>query len=412
MNLAINIQRLQRDLEELGRIGSDLKGGVSRPSFSQADLEARAWLKKRLHEASLEIREDGAGNIFGRLRGKLEEPVILVGSHLDTVINGGRFDGTCGVVSALECLRTIQEKGIVPYYPLEVVAFTDEEGNIIGDFLGSRAFTGTLNEEILRRGQTNFGQPLQNILEGTGISLESILRAKNEAPKVLAYLELHIEQGELLDLEAVPIGLVTKITGKRLYQATFSGQVSHAGTTPMELRRDAFIGLAELAVRATRLVAAEDEDGRLTIGRVQLHPGSFSSIPGQADFTLDLRHPERENLIDLEKKIIGLAQEIAITRGLSFYYQLVDSTEPTPMSSRLLALLEEEVRNLNYPYLKLISGAGHDAQILAKITEAAMIFIPSINGLSHSPEEAIRWEDLEKGANLLLQVLVRLATSF
>lgn len=409
MNLRINLERLRKDIEEIGKIGQDPRGGVSRPSFSQADLEARAWFKEKLHEATLELREDGAGNIFGRLKGE-EEAVILVGSHLDTVINGGLFDGTCGVLSGLECLRVIKERGITPRYSLEVVAFTDEEGNIIGDFLGSRAFTGTLNEEILRKGLTNFGRPLEDILKGTGLSLETILAAKNEAPKVLAYLELHIEQGEILDLEEIPIGLVTRIAGKRLYQASFQGQRNHAGTTPMELRHDAFLGLADFALRATRFVASKYEEGRLTIGRVQLHPGTFSTIPGQADFTLDLRSPEEEDLKDMEKNIIEMAQEIASARGLTFHCRLIDSTEPKPMSPRLLNILEEEVQRLNYPYLKLTSGAGHDAQILANLTETAMIFIPSINGLSHCPQEAIRWEDLEKGANLLLQVLLRLAS--
>lgn len=410
MDIAINLERLRKDLEELGQIGQDPRGGVSRPSFSQADLEARAWFKEKLREASLEVREDGAGNIFGRLKGLETETVILVGSHLDTVINGGLFDGTCGVLSGLECLRVIKERGLIPRYSLEVVAFTDEEGNIIGDFLGSRAFTGTLNEEILRKGLTNFGRPLEEILKGTGLSRESILAAKNEAPKVLAYLELHIEQGEILDLEEIPIGLVTRIAGKRLYQASFQGQRSHAGTTPMELRHDAFLGLADFALRATRFVASKYEEGRLTIGRVQLHPGTFSTIPGQADFTLDLRGPEENELKEMEKKIMEMAQEIASARGLAFYCRLIDATEPKPMSPRLLTILEEEAQHLNYPYLKLTSGAGHDAQILANLTDVAMIFIPSINGLSHCPEEAIRWDDLEKGANLLLRVLLRLAS--
>ena len=409
MNPVINLERLRRDLEELSRIGADPRGGVSRPSFSPADLEARSWFKEKLRQAALNIREDGAGNIFGRLEGKQQEPVILIGSHLDTVINGGPFDGSCGVLAGLECLRTIKEKGLTPFYPVEVVAFTDEEGNIVGDFLGSRAFTGCLREELLREGQTHFGRPLKELLEIAGLSPDSILQACNEAPQVMAYLELHIEQGEILDLEEIPIGLVTRIAGKRLYYGSFVGRSSHAGPTPLELRRDAFLGLADFALRSTRLVASQYEDGRLTIGRVQVHPGAFSIVPGQVDFTLDLRYPEKEKLEEMEKKVLALAEEIASTRGLAFHYRLVDSTEPTDMSAQLISLLEEEAKDLHYPYLKMISWAGHDAQILAQITEAALIFIPSPDGLSHSPEETIRWEDLEKGTNLLLQTIIKLA---
>ncbi len=410
MSLKINLDRLRKDLEELASFGLDSQGGVSRPSFSRADLEARAWFKEKLNQAGLIVRQDGAGNIFGRLPGKREEPVILVGSHLDTVIHGGKFDGACGVLAGLECLRVIKEQGLRLSKTVEVVSFTDEEGNLVGDFLGSRAFVGCLREEELRHGQTQFGRPLSEILQGTEFSLDSILQANQQAPKVEAYLELHIEQGEVLELEEVPLGVVTKIAGKRLYWASFGGRPGHAGTTPLELRQDAFLGLADFALRATRLVASEYEEARITIGRVQLHPGTFSIVPGRADFTLDLRSLESHQLLAMEKSILSLAEEVASARGLTFHSRLIDSTDPTPLSSRLISLLEEEASRLGYRWLKLPSGAGHDAQILAAVAETAMIFIPSPEGISHSPEEAIRWEDLEKGANLLLAALVKLAT--
>jgi len=410
MLTAINLPRLRQDIEELARIGSEPGGGVSRPSFSPADLEARAWFKKKLREAGLQVRQDGAGNIFGRLAAEKEGPVILVGSHLDTVIHGGKFDGSCGLLSGLECLRVIQEQAIKLKKPVEVVSFTDEEGNLVGDFLGSRAFCGSLNEMEIRQGQSQFGQPLKKILEGTGLSVDSILMAHQEAPRVEAYLELHIEQGETLELEEIPIGLVTTIAGKRLYYGSFLGQPNHAGTTPMELRHDAFLGLADFSLRASRLVISEYEEGRITIGRVELHPGTFSIIPGQADFTLDLRSFRREELRAMEKTVLAVASETAAARGLSFGHKLVDATEPTDMSPRLISLLEREAQELGYRWMKLTSGAGHDAQILATLTEASLIFIPCVEGVSHSPREAIRWEDLEKGANLLLQALLRLAT--
>lgn len=407
--MKINLGRLRKDIEELAQIGLDSQGGISRPSFSRADLEARAWFKDKLNQAGLIVRQDGAGNIFGRLAGEQEGSVILVGSHLDTVIHGGGFDGSCGVLSGLECLRVIKEQGRRLRKPIEVVSFTDEEGNLVGDFLGSRAFVGCLREEELKHGQTQFGRPLREILEGTEFSLDSILQANQQAPKVEAYLELHIEQGEVLEIEEVPLGIVTKIAGKRLYWASFRGRPGHAGTVPLELRQDALLGLADFALRGTRLVASEYDDARITIGRVQLHPGSFSIVPGRADFTLDLRSLENNQLRAIEKSLLSLAEEVASSRGLTFYSRLIDSTDPTPLSSRLISLLEEEAGRLGYSWVRLTSGAGHDAQILAAVAETAMIFIPSPEGISHSPEEAIRWQDLEKGANLLLAALVKLA---
>ncbi len=190
MIIRINASRLQSDLEALGRIGRDAAGGITRPSFSRADLEARVWLQSRIEEAGLEYREDGAGNQFGRLEGASgpEASVVMAGSHLDTVPNGGMFDGAAGVVAALECLRTIREEGLRLRLPLEAASFTDEEGNLVGDFLGSRAFTGKLDRELLERGTTSFGPPLADILAATPYTIETVLSAAGQAPAVAAYL--------------------------------------------------------------------------------------------------------------------------------------------------------------------------------------------------------------------------------
>lgn len=408
-NLRINLPRLLQDLEELGRIGLDKRGGISRPSFSLPDLEAREWIKDRIIKAGLICRQDGAGNIFGTCPGRTPK-VVMTGSHLDTVINGGRFDGAVGVLSALECLRRIKEENLVPDKTLELVSFTDEEGNLVGDFLGSRAFAGKLEIENLKKARTQFNQSLEEILQKAGLSVESLQEAHKSRPELVAFLELHIEQGPVLEEEGVPIGLVSSIAGKRYYQATFIGRAGHAGTTPMEVRQDAFIGLADFALRANQLVLRKYEDNTLTIGRVVLKPGSFSVVPGEADFTLDLRSQDLSSLTQMEEEILSLARQVASTRGLSFYQKLVDSTEPVKIRAEMLELLENLCRQLGYDYRIINSGAGHDAQIVSSLCPAGMIFIPSINGLSHVPEEAINPEDLEKGANLLLQALLKLAS--
>jgi N-carbamoyl-L-amino-acid hydrolase len=407
MDIKINLERLREDIEKLAQFGRDPRGGITRPSFSQADREARKWLHKKIDEAGLIFRQDGAGNLFGRL-GE-EGRAVLVGSHIDTVINGGIFDGSVGVLAGLECLRRTKEEGWRLAKPLEVVSFTDEEGNLVGDFLGSRAFTGLLNKEEIEKGMTSFGRPLREVLSGTELSEESILRANEERPEMEAFLELHIEQGAGLDTEDIPIGIVERIAGKNYRWCSFLGKPDHGGTTPLELRHDAFLATADFALKGTQLVATKHYGSMITFGKVNVHPGSFSVVPGEVDFSLDFRSASPETLETLDKELLALAEDIAATRGLSFYSRVMDKTEPVTIPSRILGILKEECQKLGYPSMTLASGAGHDAQIVSAVTEAGMIFIPCIDGISHSPEEMIRWEDLEKGANLLLHGLIRLA---
>jgi len=408
MDIKVNIDRLRNDLEELGRIGRDEHGGVSRPSFSPADIEARAWLKSRIEEAGLCYRQDGAGNQFGRI--ECAGRTVMAGSHIDTVPNGGMFDGTVGVVAALECLRRIVEEKAPVARPLEVASFTDEEGNLVGDFLGSRAFMGLLDEDEVRKGRTSFGLPFEEVLKRTEFTAESILAAHRERPELEAFLELHIEQGPILEEEGFAVGIVERIAGKHYRQCSFVGQASHAGTTPFELRRDAFLGLADFSMRATQHVATKHYGSLLTIGRAALHPGSFSIIPGRADFTLEFRSPAAGTLKDLEQEIFAIAEDVAATRGLAFASRVVDRTTPVEIPARIIKLLEEECDALHCPWMRLTSGAGHDAQILAGGCQVGMIFVPSPDGVSHSPAERVNGDDLEKGANLLLRALLRLAS--
>lgn len=407
MDIKINIERLKEDIQTLSEIGKNPQGGISRPSFSKPDLEAREWFKGKIKEADLSLRQDGAGNIFGRLEG--EGKTVMAGSHIDTVVNGGMFDGSIGVLSALECLRRIKEENLSLSRPLEVASFTDEEGNLTGDFLGSRAFVGLLEREKLEQGLTQFGTPLTEILKGTEFTTDSILEAHRERPEIEAFLELHIEQGEVLETEGKPIGIVDCIAGKQYRWCSFLGEASHSGTTPFELRRDAFLGLADFALKSTRYVATQHYGSRLTIGKVAVSPGTFTVIPARADFSLDFRSTSTETLEEIEKYVLKLGEDIASTRGLGFSSFLMDKTEPVVPSSKIMEVMKEEANKLGYPFMPLPSGAGHDAQILASVTDVGMIFIPCEDGISHSPDEKIDWEDLEKGANLLLQVLIRLA---
>lgn len=408
MDIRINLDRLKRDLEELGRIGRDERGGVSRPSFSAADIEARAWLERKMTEAGLCYRVDGAGNQFGRM--ECSGKTVMAGSHIDTVPNGGMFDGAVGVLAGLEAARRILEEKVTLRKAVEVASFTDEEGNLVGDFLGSRAFMGLVDETEVRTGRTSFGVPFGDVLRRTGFTADGILAARRDRPDLDAYLELHIEQGPVLEDEGVPIGIVEQIAGKHYRQCAYVGESGHAGTTPLELRHDAFLGLADLALRATQLVATKYYGSMITVGKAALHPGAFSVIPGRADFTLEFRSPSAEALAGIERDVFALAEDIAATRGLTFLSRIVDKTAPVTVAPRLLSILEDECRSLGYPSMRVTSGAGHDAQILAGACDSGMIFIPSPDGISHSPGERVEWDDLEKGANLLLRALIRLAT--
>jgi N-carbamoyl-L-amino-acid hydrolase len=407
MDTRVNFERLKGDIKSLSQIGRDPKGGITRPSYSKADLEAQEWLKEKIKGAGLLLRQDGAGNIFGRLEG--EGKTIMVGSHIDTVINGGMFDGSVGVLSALECLRRIKEEGLSLSKPLELASFTDEEGNLVGDFLGSRAFMGLLERETIEKGITQFGIPLTDVLKGTQFTIDSIMEAHEQRPEIEAFLEIHIEQGPTLEVENKPIGIVDSIAGKHYRWCAFLGKASHAGTTPLELRQDAFLGLADFALKSTQHVATKHYGSMVTIGKINVRPGAFSIVPGQVDFSFEYRSIAKETLEVLEKSLLALAEDIASTRGLEFKSTIVDKTEPVKTSPRIIAMMKEECQKLGYPFLMLPSGAGHDAQILARAAEVGMIFIPCVDGISHSPEEMINWEDLEKGANLLLAVLLRLA---
>jgi N-carbamoyl-L-amino-acid hydrolase len=407
MNIKINLDRLKNNLMELSEIGRDPGGGISRPSFSQADLEARQWLKNKISCAGLQVSQDGAGNIFGTLEGKGKS--VMAGSHIDTVINGGMFDGSVGVLSALECLQRIQEEKIKHTKPLSVVSFTDEEGNLVGDFLGSRAFTGTLKRETLEKGQTQFGTSINSVLKNTEFTVDSIMDASKQRPQIQSFIEIHIEQGPILETEDKSIGIVESIAGKNYWTCFFQGQASHAGTTPFELRHDAFLGLADFALKGTHYVAKEHYGSMLTIGRALIHPGVFSIVPGRVDFSLDLRSQSSETLKEIEKKLLETAEDISISRGLHFDYKTIDKTDPVKTSTHLQDLMKKNCEKLNYSFMNINSGAGHDAQILNSITDVGMIFIPCEDGISHSPKEKIDWKDLEKATNLLLRLLIDLS---
>jgi N-carbamoyl-L-amino-acid hydrolase len=290
-----------------------------------------------------------------------------------------------------------------------VASFTDEEGNLVGDYLGSRSFLGPPSRELLEKGKTQFGIPFVDILEKTEFSIESIMEAHKQRPAIDTFLEIHIEQGPVLETENKQVGIVEVIAGKRYWVCQFLGEASHAGTTPFELRHDALLGLADYALKSTQYVGTHHYGSMLTIGRVQVHPGAFTIVPGEVDFSLDFRSTSKQTLEDLEEILVSMANDVASTRGLQFSSRVVDQVDPVFIPETITSLMKEECDRMGYDSMTLPSGAGHDAQIIASVADVGMIFIPCEDGISHSPKEKIKWEDLERGTNLLLQMLLRLS---
>ena len=407
-DLRIDLGRLRRDIEALAAIGRDPAGGISRPAWSPAHEEARAWLLGRLREAGLAARVDPAGNAFGRLGEG--SPVVMTGSHIDTVPRGGPLDGALGVLAGLECLRTVAVSGRRPARPLEVAAFTDEEGRFYG-FFGSRALTGSLDRALAERLTDPTGLPLPEAMRRAGFDLAAAPTARRDPGEIAAYVELHIEQGPWLEVDDVPIGIVESIVGIRRFRLNFVGQPDHAGTTPMDRRKDAFLTAAEYATKSRELVVRGGEGRAVTtIGVVEVRPGVPNIVPERATLLQELRDSEPALLERLASRTLQAARRVARERGLVLEVEHLMRADPVRMSPRIQAVIETTAQELGLPTRRMPSGAGHDAQVLAAVTDAGMIFVPSQGGRSHRPDEWTDWPALERGANMLLGTLLRLAS--
>ena len=403
----IDLARLRGDIEALAAIGQDPAGGISRPAWSPAHEEGRGWLLGRLREAGLAARVDAAGNVLGRLGEAM--PVVMTGSHIDTVPRGGPLDGALGVLAGLECLRTVRAAGVRLSRALEVAAFTDEEGRFYG-FFGSRALTGGLDQALAARLSDPTGLALPEAMRRAGFDLERASEARRPAGDIAAYVELHIEQGPWLEAEDLPIGVVEGIVGIRRFRLTFVGQPDHAGTTPMDRRRDAFFTAAEYATKSRDLVVRGGAGRAVTtIGVVDVRPGVPNIVPERAALLQELRDPDPVVLDRLAARTLQAARRVARARGVVLEVEHLMRAEPVRMSPRIQAEIEAAARELDLPTRRMPSGAGHDAQVLAAVTDAGMLFVPSQGGRSHRPDEWTDWAALERGANVLLATLLRLA---
>jgi N-carbamoyl-L-amino-acid hydrolase len=407
-HLRVDGARLLQDFEELAQIGGTLDGGVHRLALSQEDMQARAWYAERVEAAGLRVQDDDAGNLSGVLRSRNPQAkTILLGSHLDTVPNGGRYDGAVGVLAALECLRVIHDASLQLPVHLEAINFTDDEG-CWRSLFGSRALAGMLTDEDTQENSADTAA-FRAALSRAGIEIRDVANAERPSSTIAAYLELHIEQGERLERAQKHIGVVDDIVGRTTYQITFLGQAGHSGTTPMYRRRDALLGAAEFITRAHKTVRERYGDGVFNCGDIDVKPGAFNIIPSEALVIVECRHIKAQLLAEMEMMTVQIARESAAANALGLDCKRIAHMPAAPMDEGMVSAIEASSTQLGLTTMRLPSLSGHDAQIISRIAPGGMIFIPSVGGISHHADEFSRWDDVLNGANVLLQTLLRVA---
>ena len=406
-NARINGKRLISRLMRLAEIGATPEGGCRRLALSDEDKAGRDWLCAEMKSLGMTVKVDAVGNIVGILKGETEGPAIILGSHIDTVATGGRYDGALGVIGGLEVIASLNELGQRPKRDIAVIAFTNEEGaRFQPDMLGSWVWLGGMSVAEAEAQQDAdgfvFGEELRRI-GYQGPEKPGFLKAH-------AYFELHIEQGPVLEQEGGGIGAVTGIQGITWLEMTIGGQPNHGGTTPMKYRKDA--GLLAARINVFAYETTTRIPGQLAnMGFIRVEPGNVNVVPETVTITLDLRNPHQARLDEAEAAIRAFAEDMARQAGLTLSIRDLARFPPTPFDEGMISKVEGAASALNMPVRRMISGAGHDAQMMAQLCPTAMIFIPSIGGLSHNPKEFSTEADIEAGANVLLQVVLDVANA-
>ncbi len=395
--------RLERRIHELGRFGANPEGGVSRVAFSAADIAGREYVKSLMRDAGLEVRVDAAGNILGRRAGSDSSlPVIMTGSHIDSVPKGGNYDGDVGVLGAIEVAELLRANGIATRHPFEFVVFTDEEGGTVG----SQAIAGRLGASALAV-VSHSGLSIGDGIRAVGGDPARLAEVQRVPGSVAAFVELHIEQGAILDESGADIGVVEGIVGIRWWDVTIDGVANHAGTTPMNRRRDALVTAAELTLAANRIASTTPGTQVATVGKIHAEPGAPNVIPGRVTLTLEIRDLAADKMESVFRAIEAEGKRLADARVTPIRFEEVElSLTPAPTDERLRKLVESAAASLGLSHRRMPSGAGHDAQDMAHVAPMGMIFVPSQGGISHAPKEFTAPADLANGADVLLRTLL------
>ncbi|WP_246864143.1 Zn-dependent hydrolase [Virgibacillus sp. SK37] len=381
--------------------------GMTRYSYSPEDVKTRKYIKEKMAEYGLTVREDGLGNIFGKLEGKKEfAPSVLIGSHFDSVPHGGNYDGPAGVIAGLEVAALFQEHNIKPTYPLEVIAMIEEEGSRFGGgLMGSRGINGLIGEEDFHTIRDKDGISVIEAMQEAG--LDPTLPKHRDPKTMKAFLELHIEQGPILEEENISIGVVDTIVGLTQFEVTIEGKAGHAGTTPMDRRSDALITAATIVSQLPKLAKAEGNGTVITTGQFAVYPNGSNVIPDKVIFSIDLRSGEEASIQRVMEKVKALIESYQ-KDGIKTSIEQQLYIQPKELSKEVRSSLKESTEKLGISSIPMLSGAGHDAMVFSDYTEAGMIFIPSKDGLSHCPEE---WSDLEHlalGVDVLFETAKKL----
>ena len=400
----VNGARIVEHLTALSQFGKNPQGGVSRVAYSEADRQGREYVVGLLRAAGLEVSIDAAGNIVGRRAGGVSslKPLVM-GSHIDSVPEGGNYDGDVGSLSAIEVVQTLAERKLTTRHPLEVIIFANEEGGTIG----SHAISGEIPDRQLSL-VTNSGKTIRDGIKFIGGDPDKLASIRRKRGDIAAYLELHIEQGGTLDTETIQIGVVEGIVGITQWEVKIEGFANHAGTTPMNQRRDAMLAAAKFIEAVNRIVTSMPGRQVGTVGKLQAWPGAYNVIPGKVILGLELRDLDAAKVQMLYQKIRDEAAQIARSTGTTFDFTETNSIVPAPTDERIRKLIDETAKSLGLTTRWLPSGAGHDAQEMARVGPVGMIFVPSVGGISHSPKEYSRSEDIANGANVLLHTLLKL----
>ncbi len=395
-------ERLAKRLHALSEIGYSEPGGVKRPGLSNEERQAKHLVKSWMEEAGLEVREDGAGNVFASLRGRSAGPAIASGSHVDSVPNGGNFDGPLGVLSALEVAEAWKESGFVPEKPYEVVIFSDEEGSRFNSGLtGSRAMTGNITEAEMKQLRDYNGESLGQVLDSYGTSIEAFRQSVRDLGELELFAEVHIEQGKKLEQENQPVGIVSGIAGPAWMEVRFSGQAGHAGNTPMIGRTDSLVAAGEFVSRLPELPPAISETAVATVGKLDVSPNGINVIPEQVVLHVDARDIHKEPRDLLVERIRNLAEQIAEKHGVAISLQQNTSITPVPIADELQQELAGILERQGIEPVKIPSGAGHDAMIVGRHIPVAMLFVRSKDGISHNPKEWSSLSDCVHGVHAL-----------
>jgi N-carbamoyl-L-amino-acid hydrolase len=407
---SINPDRLRASLESLAQFGRNPQGGVSRVAWTQPDIEARRFvIDKLLGGGGLATRIDPAGTIYARRDGSdSKQPVILFGSHIDSVPEGGNFDGDVGSMSAIEVMRTLADKKIVTRHPLESAIWSNEEGVHYGRGLfGSRAAAGEIEPAELDEKDED-GLHIRDAVARIGGDISRIAEARRGPGEIAAYIELHIEQGGILDKAGIPIGVVEGIVGINRYHVKVTGFANHAGTTPMPDRHDALVAASRLVVAVREETMREPGRQVGTVGKLDVKPGAPNVIPGEVDLVIELRDLSLEKVEGVYNRIRARADAIARDTGTEFEFRLASSHQPALATRWVRELIAKEAAAAGFKTMSLPSGAGHDAQALARVAPMGMIFVPSVGGISHAPKELTRWEDVANGCEVLFRTVLAL----